>query len=57
VSSQSGRHADGVDEEMGISRDEVNEMFGALADIKAGVLKILRCIEEADDGEEEAENV
>lgn len=42
---------------MGISHDEVVEILWALADIKAGVLKILRYIEEADDGEEEAQDV
>jgi hypothetical protein len=46
-----------VDEETGIYRDEVTEIFEALADIKAGVLAILRYIEEADDGEEEAQDV
>jgi hypothetical protein len=46
-----------VDEEMGISRDEVTAIIWALADIKAGVLRILRYIEEANDGEEEAEDV
>jgi hypothetical protein len=43
-----------VDEEMGIYRSEVTEIFDALLVIKAGVLDILRYIEEADDGEEEA---
>ena len=42
---------------MGIYRDEVTEILWALADIKAGVLQVLRYIEEADDGEEEAEDV
>jgi hypothetical protein len=46
-----------VDEEMGIYRDEVREIFGALADIKAGVFDILRYIEEADHGEEEEEDL
>ena len=47
-------HADPVDEEMGISRDEVREIFGALADIKAGVFDILGYIE-GNNGEEEEE--
>ena len=40
-----------------IHRSVVTEIFWALADIKAGVFTILRYIEEADDGEEEAEDV
>jgi hypothetical protein len=40
-------------EEQGIYRSEVVDMLGALADIKSGVLQILRYIEGAD--EEEAE--
>ena len=42
---------------MGIYRSEVIEIFDALLVVKAGVLQILRYIEEADDGEEEAEDV
>jgi hypothetical protein len=42
-----------VDEEMGIYRDEVTEIFGALADIKSDVRKIVGYIE--GDDEEEAE--
>jgi hypothetical protein len=46
-----------VDEEMGITHDEVTDILWALADIKAGVNRILRYIEEAEDGEAEAEDV
>jgi hypothetical protein len=46
-----------VDEAMGISHEEVIDILWALADIKVGVLRILRYIEEADDGEEETEDV
>jgi hypothetical protein len=46
-----------VSEEMGIYRDEVTDIFDALLVVKAGVLQILRYIEETDDGEEEAEDV
>jgi hypothetical protein len=53
VSGHSGR----VDEEQGIYRDEVMEIFGALADISSDtlqILEILRGDEEEDDyGEEE----
>ena len=42
---------------MGIYRDEVTDIFDALLVVKAGVLQILRYIEEVDDGEEEAEDV
>jgi hypothetical protein len=35
------RHADDVDEEMGISRDEVNEIFAALFDIRTCVYRIV----------------
>ena len=41
---------------MGISRDEVTEIFEALFDIRRGVYRIVGYIEE-DDGEEEAEDV
>jgi hypothetical protein len=41
-----------VSEEV-ISRDEVLEVFGALADIKSTVLRILWYIEGDDDEEEE----
>jgi hypothetical protein len=40
-------------EEQGIYRSEVIDMLGALADVKAGVVQILRYIENGD--EEEAE--
>jgi hypothetical protein len=43
-----------MDEEEGIFRDEVQDIIGALADIKVAVLKILRYIE-GDDDEWEAE--
>jgi hypothetical protein len=43
-----------VEEEQGIYRSEVTDIIGGLADIKAGVLQILRYIEGEDD-EEEAE--
>ncbi len=38
---------------MGIYRDEVTEIFEALADIKADVRKIVGYIEEDDEEEEE----
>jgi hypothetical protein len=51
------RHPGGVDEEQGIYRDEVMEIFGALADISSDTLEILAILrgenEEDDDGEEE----
>jgi hypothetical protein len=37
-----------VDDETGIYRSEVIEIFEALADVKTGVNRILRNIEEAD---------
>jgi hypothetical protein len=45
-----------VDAEQGIYRDEVQDIIGALADIKMAVFLILGYIEgEEDDDEEEAE--
>lgn len=44
-----------MDEEEGIFRDEVQDIIGALADIKVAVLKILRYIEGDDDEWEEKE--
>jgi hypothetical protein len=41
-----------VDEQQGIYRGEVQDIIGALADIKMAVLRILSYIE-GDDGEEE----
>lgn len=48
-------HARTMDEEEGIFRDEVQDIIGALADIKVAVLKILRYIEGDDDEWEEKE--
>jgi hypothetical protein len=53
----SGGHPLSVDDEMGICRAEVIEIFEALADVKAGVNRILRYIEEADGEEEEEEDL
>jgi hypothetical protein len=48
---------DVVDDEQGIYRDEVMEIFGALADISSDTVQILAILrdedEEDDDGEEE----
>ena len=44
-----------MEEEQGIYRDEVQDIIGALADIKVAVLKILRYIEGDDDEWEEEE--
>jgi hypothetical protein len=43
-----------VDEEQGIYRSEVQDILGALADIRMAVLRVLSYIE-GDDDEEEAE--
>jgi hypothetical protein len=51
------RHADSVDEEMGIYRVEVLTMMGAIADIVVDVRKILGYIEGEDDEEEEEEDL
>lgn len=40
---------------MGIYRGEVTDIIDALVDIKYGVRRILRYIEDEDDGEEEEE--
>jgi hypothetical protein len=50
-------HPGEVDEEMGIYRDEVTQIFEALFDIRAGVFKILGYIEGDDDEEEEEETL
>jgi hypothetical protein len=42
-------------EQQGIYREEVYAIIGGLADVKSGVLQLLRYIEEEDDGEEEEE--
>lgn len=51
------RHPGQVDEEQGIYRDEVLEIFGALADISSDTVQILAILrdddEEGDDAEEE----
>jgi hypothetical protein len=51
------RHPGRVDEEQGIYRDEVIEIFGALADISSDTVQILAILrdddEEGDDAEEE----
>ena len=44
-----------MDEEQGIYRGEVQDILGALADIKMAVFRILGYIEGEDDDEEEAE--
>jgi len=46
-------HPESVDEEMGIYRDEVRDIFKALMDVKQGVNRIVSYIEDEDDGEEE----
>jgi hypothetical protein len=50
------RHSAHVDEEQGIYRDEVIEIFGALADISSDTFQILNILrdddEEVEDGEE-----
>jgi hypothetical protein len=48
-------HSFDVDEALGIYRGEVLAIMGALADVNANVLRILRYIEGEDDGEEEEE--
>jgi hypothetical protein len=48
-------HAGGMDEEEGIFRDEVQDIIGALADIKFDVKKFLWYIEGDDDEWEEEE--
>jgi hypothetical protein len=45
-----------VEEEFGIYRGEVTDIIGALADIKSGVLEILRYIEGEGDEEEADED-
>jgi hypothetical protein len=44
-----------VEEEQGIYRDEVQDILGALADIKMAVFRILGYIEGEDQDEEEEE--
>jgi hypothetical protein len=44
-----------VEDQLGIYRSEVTDMFAALLDIKSGVLQIIRYIEGEDDGEEAEE--
>jgi hypothetical protein len=47
------RHPHSVEEEQGISREEVRLMMGVLADIDVNVRRILAYIEGEDDEEEE----
>jgi hypothetical protein len=53
-------HPDRVDEERGIYRSEVMDIFGALADISTDTLEILAILrgndEEEDDEEEEVDS-
>lgn len=49
------RHSRRVDEEQGIYRSEVQDVIGALADIKFDVRRILWYIEGDDEWEEEEE--
>ena len=46
-----------MDEETGIYRSEVRDIFKALMDVKAGVLQIVSYIEDEDHGEEEEEDL
>ena len=51
VAGHSGR----VDEEQGIYRDEVMEIFGALADISADTVQILAILRGEDEEDEDVE--
>ena len=51
VAGHSGR----VDEEQGIYRDEVMEIFGALADISADTVQILATLRGEDEEDDDAE--
>ena len=53
--AQGHRHADGVQEAMGIYRGEVYEIMGALADLRADVREIVRYLLDEDDDETEEE--
>ena len=50
-----GGHSRGVEEEEGIYRNEVQDIIGALADLRFDVRKILWYIEGDDDEREEEE--
>jgi hypothetical protein len=46
-----------VEEQQGIYRSEVIEIFGALADIKADLIRVLQYLDEDDEQEEEEEDL
>jgi hypothetical protein len=49
------RHPAEMDEEQGIYRDEVMEIFGALADISSDTVQILAILRGEDEEDEDAE--